>query len=59
MVDYLGWEITTCLELFEEGRQEEGGEEQDGGPEENIWGVGAMVATCRPNKVSLQTDALL
>lgn len=59
LVDYLSGEITTSLELFEEGRHEEGGEEQDGRPEKNIWGVGAMVATCRPNKVSMQTDTLL
>lgn len=58
-MNYLGGEITTSLELFEEGRQEEGREEQDGRPEENIWGIGAMVATCCPNKVALHTDTLL
>ena len=45
--------------MFEECRHEEGREKQDGRPEENIWGVGAMMATCRPNKVSLQIDTLL
>lgn len=53
LVGYLGGEITTSLELFEEGRQEEGREEQDSRPEENVWGVGAMGATCRPNKMAL------
>ena len=59
MLDYLGGEITTSLELFEKGRHEEGWEEQNGGPEENIRGVGAMVTTRRPNKMALQTDTLL
>lgn len=59
MVSYLSGKIATSLELFEEGRHEEGWEEQDGRPEENVWGVGAMMATCRPNEVALQTDALL
>lgn len=58
-VDYLSGEVTASFELFEERRHEEGWEEQDGWPEENVWGVGAMVATCRPNKVSLQTDTIL
>lgn len=58
-VGYLSGEITTGLELFEEGRHEEGGEEQDGWPEENIWGVGTMVAARRPHKLSMQTDTLL
>lgn len=57
--DYLSGEIATCFELFEEGRHEEGWEEQDSGPEKNIGGVGAVVATCRPDKVSMQADTLL
>lgn len=44
-VHYLGGEITTCFELFEERTHEESGEEQNGRPEENIWGEGPMGAT--------------
>lgn len=32
-VDYLCGEISTGFELFEEGGHEEGGEEEDSGPE--------------------------
>lgn len=36
-------EVSLCFELLEEGAQEEGGEEEDDGPEENIWDVGPVV----------------
>lgn len=56
---HLGGEVTAGLELFQKGRHEKGGEEQDGGPEENIRGVGAAVATRRPDKLPVQADTLL
>lgn len=58
-VHYLCWEISTGLELFEEGGHEEGGEEENSGPEENVWSVWTVVATRRPNKLSMQVDTLL
>lgn len=45
--------------MFEEGRHEEGGEEQDGGPEKNIGGEGAVVTTRCPDEVALEANALL
>lgn len=59
LTDYLGGKVATSLEFLEEGRHEESREEQDGGPEENVWGVGAMVAARRTYKLAMQTDALL
>lgn len=56
---HLGGKITTGLKLFEEGRHEEGGEEQDGGPEKNIGGEGAVVTTRCPDEVALEANALL
>lgn len=58
-VDYLCGEISTGFELFEEGGHEEGGEEEDSGPEENVWGVWTVVATRRPDKLSMQVYTLL
>lgn len=57
--DYLCGEISTGFELFEEGGHEEGGEEEDRGPEENVWSVWTVVATRRPNKLSMQVYTLL
>lgn len=56
---HLSGEITAGLELFQEGGHEKGGEEQDGGPEQNIWGVGSMMATRCPNKLPVQADTVL
>lgn len=47
------------FELFQEGRHEKGGEEQDGGPEQDIRGVGSMMTTRRPDKLTVQADTLL
>lgn len=58
-VHYLCWEISTGLELFEEGGHEEGGEKEDSGPEENVWSVWTVVATRRPDELSMQVDTLL
>lgn len=59
MTGHLSGEITAGLELFQEGGHEKGGEEQDGGPEQNIWGVGSMMATRCPNKLPMQADTVL
>lgn len=56
---HLSGEITAGLELFQEGGHEKGGEEQDGGPEQNIRGVGSMMATRCPDKLPVQADTLL
>lgn len=40
MLLYLGREVALGFELLEEGRKEEGGEEEDDGPEEHVWDVG-------------------
>lgn len=45
MRSHLGGEVSLCLELLQEGGQEEGGEEKDDGPEENVWDVGSVMAT--------------
>lgn len=56
---HLCWEISTGLELFEEGGHEEGGEEEDSGPEENVWSVWTVVAARRADKLSVQVDTFL
>lgn len=42
----LGGEVAASFELLEEGRHGDGGEEQDDGPEENVWDVRAVMAAC-------------
>lgn len=42
---HLGGEVSLRLELLEERGQEEGGKEEDDGPEENIWDVGPVMTT--------------
>lgn len=51
---YPCWKISAGLELLEEGGQEEGGEKQDGRPEEYIGSVGAVMTTSRPDKLAMQ-----
>lgn len=51
---HLGGEVSLRLELFQEGGQEESGEEENDGPEENIWDVGPVVATGRTQEFPLQ-----
>lgn len=51
---HLGGKVSLRLELFKEGGQEESGEEENDGPEENIWDVGPVVATCRTQEFPLQ-----
>ena len=56
---HLGGEVATGLELLEEGGHEKGGEEQDGGPEEHVGGIGPVVAARRPHELALHADTLL
>lgn len=55
----LGGKVAAGLELLEEGWHEDGGEEKDHTPEEDIWDVGAMGATSTPHKVPMQLLTLL
>lgn len=55
----LGGKVAACLELLEEGWHEDGGEEKDHTPEEDIWDVGAMGATGTAHKVPMQLLTLL
>lgn len=51
---HLGGKVSLRLELFQEGGQEESSEEENDGPEENIWDVGPVVATCRTQELPLK-----
>lgn len=51
---HLGGKVSLRLELFKEGGQEESGEEENDGPEENIWDVGPVMATCRTQEFPLK-----
>lgn len=51
---HLGGKVSLRLELFKEGGQEESGEEENDGPEENIWDVGPVMATCRSQEFPLK-----
>lgn len=51
---HLGGKISLRLELLKEGGQEEGGEEKDDGPEENIWDVGPMMTAGRTHKFPME-----
>lgn len=56
---YLSGEVTAGLELLQEGRHEDGGEEEDDAPEEHVWDEGAVGAAGAPFEVSVQHFALL
>lgn len=56
---YLCGEIAACLELLEEGRHEDGGEEEDHTPEEHVGDVGAVGTTGGALELSMQHLALL
>lgn len=58
-VTYFGGEVAACLELLEEGRHEDGGEEEDHTPEEHIRDVRAMGTTGGAFKLTVQQLALL
>lgn len=47
---HLGREVSLCLELFEEGGEEECREEEDDRPEEDIWDKGTVMAAGRANE---------
>lgn len=49
-----GGEVSLRLELLEERGQEEGGEEENNGPEENVWNVGPMVAAAWTHKLPMK-----
>lgn len=55
----LGGEVTPGLELLEEGREEEGSEEENDGPEEHVGDVGAVVAAGLAHKHPIEPSALL
>lgn len=55
----LGGEVAARLELLEEGGHEDGGEEQDHTPEEDVWDVGAMGAAGAALELPVQHLALL
>lgn len=56
---YLCGEVAACLELLEEGGHEDGGEEEDHAPEEDIGDVGSVVTTGGALKLPVQHLALL
>lgn len=51
---HLSGKISLCLKLLKEGGQEEGGEEEDDGPKENIWDVGPMMTTGSTHKLPME-----
>lgn len=55
----LGGEVAAGLELLEEGRHEDGGEEEDHAPEEHVRDEGAVGSAGRAHKVPVQRLALL
>lgn len=55
----LGGKVAARLELLEEGWHEDGGEEEDHAPEEDVRDVGAVGATSAAYKVPVQLFALL
>lgn len=55
----LGGEVAARLELLEEGGHEDGGEEEDHAPEEDVWDVGAVGAAGAAHKLPVQRLALL
>lgn len=56
---YLGGEVAACLELLQEGGHEDGGEEEDHAPEEDVGDVGAVGTTGAANKLPVKHLALL
>ena len=58
-VSCLGGEVAAGLELFEEGGHGHGGEEQDHGPEEHVWDVGAVRAAGTALEMTPEHLALL
>lgn len=56
---YLRGEVIGELELFEEGRHEDGREEENDTPEENIGDVGSMRTTGTAHKLPLLFNAVL
>lgn len=48
---HLGGEVSFGLELFEEGGQKEGSEEQNDRPEEDIWDEGTIIAAGQANEL--------
>ncbi len=55
----LGGEVAARLELLEEGRQEDGGEEEDDAPEQDVGDVGAVGAAGTALELPMQHLALL
>lgn len=51
--------ISAGPELFEEGRQEEGGEEEDDRPKENVWDEWTATAAGRANELPTKRPTLL
>lgn len=56
---YLGGEVAACLELLEEGRHYDSGEEEDHAPEEDIGDVGTMGTAGAALKLPVQYLTLL
>lgn len=55
----LSGEIALGLELLEEGREEESGEEENDGPEQHIRDVRAIMSTGRTHKLAMKILAIL
>lgn len=52
-------EVAACLELLEEGRHEDSGEEEDHTPEEHVWDEGTVGAAGAAHEISVQHLTLL
>lgn len=56
---YSGREVTAGFKLLQQARQDEGGEEEDAAPEEDIGRVGAVASTGGSVKLSTQIPTVL
>lgn len=56
---YLCGKVIAELELFEEGRHEDGGKKEDDTPEENIGNIRSMRATGTAHKLALLFNTVL
>lgn len=56
---YLGGKVVAELEVLEEGRHDDGGEEENDAPEEDVGDVGPCGATGAADKLATLFNAIL